>query len=827
VEELANIYIPHLRAQFERGRPILFTGAGFSMSAKNVNGELLPSGASLKEILWPICFPDEPFDSQTPLQDIYDFALRRHKTRLTEILTQTFTVADADLPDWYTRILSLPWQRVYTLNIDDLEQAVARRAALPRAIRSTSYSKHEESHASKGAELEVMHLNGCLDEGPDSLTFSAMQYAQRLASADPVYRRLAGELISSPFVFIGSALDEITLWSSIESRRARGGREQRELRPRSYLVTPTLSAAKRALIGEFNVVWLPMTAEEFCDCVLSKIGDSATEGLKFVLSQWGHLTTPKKVPDVSELAVSPNEGSEYLIGFQPIWADIQSGRAIERSHDEEIWQLIEAFKGRDGVRGALIISGTSASGKSTALMRVALRLSASGIPTGWVDPEEDLSPGDVRTYARLHKDQYALAIEDADLYGSQLTSLIREIVMRDPPALVIVAIRSGRVDRVINPTLLAEVPHTETTVPLLTDNDIDKLIDILIRENRPGRLRGLPREKQVELFREQSGRELLVAMIQATSGRKFTQKAIEEMTDLNPEAARIYGLVAVSTSFRFGLTNQDILVALGDETNASLNALDVLINRKLLRRGHDGSVFSRHRVIADVIRDALQVNGQMSGIVHGLAVVAASLSSRDQRQSSKPRRILRAILNHDFLRRSLGIEDTRNLYASLEGVLHWDYHYWLQRGSFEVEFGDLSLAENFISQARGLEPDDPYVQTEWAYLLFSQANLNPGSESAGEAVMAATEILERQMGRLERRDPHPFHVIGSQGLAWSRRGNLSPRERERYLRQILSHVEQGVTHFRNEKNLAQLHEDVKREYLNLAVDLQRPLFPRI
>jgi SIR2-like domain len=826
MDEIDNIYVPHLRAQFERGRPILFTGAGFSMSAKNVSGATLPSAPAFKKILWPICFPNSEFDPDVSLQDLYDFSIRRAKGRLSELLLRTFTVAEDEFPEWYSRVFSLPWQRAYTLNIDDLEQVVSRTATLPRPIRSNSVLKADNGKLHPLSVLEVMHLNGSLDEAPDGVTFSSSQYAQRLASPDPIYRRLSAELLSSPFVFIGSVLEEQTLWQSIEARRLKGGRDQRELRPRSYLVTPTLSPAKQALLGDFNVVWLQMTAEQFSDQVLSKIGDTAKDGLALLFASASDSSKPKTIPDVSTLAVNPAEQSEYLLGYQPIWADIQSGRAIERANDEEIWKLAESHWKRDGQRGLIVISGISGSGKSTALMRVALRFSAAGVPVSWVDPEVELSPKDVRTHARLQQKPYVMAVEDADLYGSQLSSLIRELVIDDPPALVIVAIRSGRVDRFINPTILGGVHLSEVTVPLLTDDDIDKLIDVLIRENRPGLLRGMSRDKQRELFREQSGRELLVAMIQATSGKKFSEKAITEMTELPPESARIYGLVAVATSFRFGLTSQDILIALGDETNLSLNSLEMMIRRSLLRRVSDGSIFLRHRVIAEVIRDALQINGSLGGIIQGLALVAASQSSQDQRQSSKPRRILRAILNHDFLQRNVGIETTRNLYASLEEILHWDYHYWLQRGSFEVELGDLSLAENFLNQARGLSQDDPYVETEWAYLLFSQANTNPASDGAERLVADASTILEFQMSRVDRRDAYPFHVMGSQGLAWSRRGIVSKSGKERYLRQLLSHLRDGLEKFKGDKNLVRLEEDIKREYLGLAVEDQRPLFPR-
>lgn len=654
MNELEQTYIPHLRAQFERARPILFTGAGFSLAAKNIGGQKLPTGPGLRELLWPICFPDDPFEENSTLPDLYDFAMRRAPAQLTDLLSRTFAVTVDDLPKWYGNVFSMPWQRAYTLNIDNLDLAVDRKFPLPRAIRSLSFSAGESLEAGPVRTLESVHLNGTLDEAPTGVTFSPIQYAQRLASPDPLFRRVAAELVSSPFVFIGSPLEEPTLWQSIEARRRKGGRDQREFRPRSYLVSPSLPAAKRALLADFNVVWLQMTAEEFSEVVLARLSDAAAIGLAYIHASALPISASRPIPSVAELAVHPDIKNEYLLGNQPIWADIQSGRAVEREHDSEVWGQIVRARGSDTLRGIILISGTSGSGKSTALMKAALRLSASGEEVLWVDPEEDFTPRDIRSASRQQRKPYALAIDDADLYGSQLTPLLRELISAESPAIVLIAIRSGRVDRFINRTVLDDSMLVETTVPLLTDDDIGKLIDVLIRENRPGKLRGLARNEQITLFREQSGRELLVAMIQATSGKKFSEKAVEEFLELSEEQARIYGLVAVSTSFRFGMTSQDILIALADETNASLNGIETLISRKLLRRVSDGSVFLRHRVIAEVVRDYLQTNGYLSAILQGLAAVAASRSVELRQSGSRARRILRSILNHDFLLRALG-----------------------------------------------------------------------------------------------------------------------------------------------------------------------------
>ena len=299
-------------------------------------------GPPVEGKLWLICFPDRPFDPDTSLPDIYQYAAQRHAARLTEVMTKTLSVDPKGLPDWYGHFFSMPWARIYTLNIDDLELATARAYKLPREINSVSGVLAESGASSQPGQLDVVHLNGVLSDVPDRVTFSVTQYAQRLAGFETIYRRLTAELLTNPCVFVGTTLDEPPLWQHVEMRRMRGrGRDQREFRPRSYLVTPSLSPAKQALLAEFNVVWLPMSAVEFDDQVLGKLGTSVKEGLIHIASEAGFALKPKTVPDVAKLAVSPHQGSDYLLGQQPIWADIQSGRAVERDSDELLWELVD------------------------------------------------------------------------------------------------------------------------------------------------------------------------------------------------------------------------------------------------------------------------------------------------------------------------------------------------------------------------------------------------------------------------------------------------------------------------------------------------------
>jgi hypothetical protein len=813
MEELERIWIPHLSGQFERARPVLFTGAGFSRAAKNISGVPLPSVTELKGRLWELCFPGKEFDNRSSLQDIYEHALLRHGKSLADLMTRLLTVDGESLPQLYQDIFSMPWLRTYTLNIDDLATAASRKFGLPRKINEISAVDLRSSSEERGPAgyLDVIHLNGTLSDLPDRVTFSTMQYAQRLATEDRWYIRFCGDLLTSPVVFIGTELEESPLWQHVAMRHGPGRWEMSELRHRSYLVTPNLSLPKQSLLSQFNVVWIPMTAQDFTEQVLERLKAAALVGHRFI-NQQGTLVRDRVIPklrEVSELASNINEPSDFLSGQEPVWADIVSNRAITRQVDDSIWQRVLASRSKsEETPGVVVITGTAGAGKSASLKRLALRLAAGGTRVAWVDRESDFSPGQLRFAMREEDAPRVLAIDDVDVYGNETAALLRDIALLPNKPLLIVAIRSGKADRILNPAILESIPLSELTLPHLSDRDIGMLLDLLEREKKLGILTGKSRRDQESAFREQAGRQLLVAMYQATTGEKFEEKAFDELVGLQQDGQLIYSIIAVASAFRFGLSRDEILIACSDWTNVALNEVAQLIRRHIVTERGDGHIWARHRVIAEIILDELKTRGLLSRPVTGLARVAAAKVGDRVPRSARPWRMLRSFINHDFLMRTVGQEQARNLYGALENLLVRDFHFWLQRGSLEVELDNLPLAERYLA------PDDNLVQTEWSYLTFRKAITHPGA-GAADLVATATQTLEALMYRVG--DPYPYHVLGSQGLAWARRALTDGFAKGHYLRRLLAKVAEGCKKYPRETELAQLYLDIQKEYLSIAL----------
>ena len=561
-----------------------------------------------------------------------------------------------------------------------------------------------------------------------------------------------------------------------------------------------------------------MNAEQFAHEILQEITAASTKGLQR-LNPHNQSRHRRKIPDVASIAVHPERQTEFLLGEEPDWSDIQTGRAANRAFDDSLWgYAVDALK--DARQKIILIGGTAGSGKSTSLMRLCWKFSAEGKHVGWIDRNSEFAGADIVRVMRDDTRLDVLAIDDADILGSTTLSVtLRDLIELDSAPMIILAMRSGRINRCINPNILRGITVSEKIVPDLSDSDIDGLIESLDNANRLGKLKGQSQEKRRIAFREKAGRQLLVAMIEVTFGVRFEEKAIGELTEFGEGdiSAVIYALVAVASYFRSRLSVDEIMLALDDSSNECLNHINELARRRIVVRHDSGHISTRHRVIAEVIFERLAKAGQVRPLLEGLSRMLGTKISARTRNRSRERQLMIRIMNHDFLLRTIEFQGTRSLYAGLEDRMDWDYHYWLQRGSAEVEEGDIALAENFLSQALSLAPRDRYVLNEYAYLLFSKALAHPNAEKADELVDQATTILEDLIEDRHQNSAYPYHVLCSQGLSWSRVGISSGLERSRYLSKLRKYMKMARDRYPRNNDIQQLASDVEKEYLGMAI----------
>lgn len=251
-----------LAAIIGSGKAVLFTGAGFSAEAKDREGRSVPDSTQMICELWSMLFGDEPRDGSS-LADLYDVALQQKPDELREYLSNRLRIGDAPLPAWFGAWFAAPWQRIYTLNVDDLEVAIARQFTLPRPL--VSVSALSDGRERDDDALEVIHLNGMVGDDPWHVTFSTMQYAARLCTPDRAYEQLVEDLRSRPFVFVGTKLDEVVLWKHVQLERQHNNDTPRR---HSFLIAPSLDRARQALLASHRIHWVGATAQDVAQRVL-------------------------------------------------------------------------------------------------------------------------------------------------------------------------------------------------------------------------------------------------------------------------------------------------------------------------------------------------------------------------------------------------------------------------------------------------------------------------------------------------------------------------------------------------------------------------------
>ncbi|WP_426624707.1 hypothetical protein ACPPVW_01000 [Leifsonia sp. McL0607] len=386
----------------------------------------------------------------------------------------------------------------------------------------------------------------------------------------------------------------------------------------------------------------------------------------------------------------------------------------------------------------------------------------------WLGRETEAPIGDIRREVRERKPDFVF-IDDIDRFGNDSATLLRGLQNETDALVVVVGCRSGRYFQLKYENTISSDVHLEQD--RLSNEDADSLLGQLARGNRLGALVALSHDERVRKIRERDDRQLLVTLIEATSGERFHDKVAGECRSLSGADLDIYGVVCTSAwADNKPLSRQDILFASSRSypPNEGMAALQRLEHSHLLVAEKSG-YRARHRVVAESAMDHFRSEGQLELWLVDLIFLVASHHQPANVRRTRYGRLLIRLVNHENLKKLVGdTSAVQRIYGTVEEWLSRDPHFWLQRGSFETTYGDLSSAENFLRQARALSPDDVWVDTAWSMLLMKKALRVPTAPDASVYAAEAFEIAIPIMKDTSKNAPHTFAVYLKYGLQWLR-----------------------------------------------------------
>ncbi|WP_289032918.1 SIR2 family protein [uncultured Roseibium sp.] len=324
----------------------LFVGAGFSVLAKDTNGQPLPTGSQLVSEICEEFSERELSTQQLPL--VSQIVKSKDKIRFNDFLVRRFKVNDYD--ERYNCIAKFSIQRIFTTNIDDLIGKIFEK---PK-------NKYLNDLVLQGATfrdetaVEFLPLHGNVTYPDPDFTFTPIEIASAFANNPTQFQYLVSCLSRSPTVFLGYSLQDASALQSLNSSftdQAPNKARWIQLRKRDAAAEAYFqSLGFHIIIGDTDAVleYFQQEAEQF----------TVEEPQTLSSSDFGS----GRIPTLQQAAVRPI--TDFYRGHAPVWHDVLSRRIPTTVKYSRLINHIDA--GRH-----VLLTGIPVSGKSTLLMQAA------------------------------------------------------------------------------------------------------------------------------------------------------------------------------------------------------------------------------------------------------------------------------------------------------------------------------------------------------------------------------------------------------------------------------------------------------------------------
>lgn len=201
----------------QNGKPILLLGAGFSFKALNHKNEKIELASELTNKIYAKFYKD---NKPTDISDEYILEVRKYSLKdlcttikresserreeLYDFLIDTFKGSHPNPSENFHELLQkYPWERIYTLNIDDLVENIYLDFGEDILVQNDRSMKDNPDGL-----LELFKLHGCVNKRENGFIFSVDEYIAAIANAEFKLKEFANDYYKSDIIFLGTELDE-------------------------------------------------------------------------------------------------------------------------------------------------------------------------------------------------------------------------------------------------------------------------------------------------------------------------------------------------------------------------------------------------------------------------------------------------------------------------------------------------------------------------------------------------------------------------------------------------------------------------------------------
>ncbi len=716
-----------LKTAVREGRAVLILGSGASREAADCHGNHPPTGRELGNAIADQFLGGRYKDHS--LGEIAELAVS--ETDLTTVQEYIRAILEPFEPSSAHRLLpSFAWWGLATTNYDRLiEKAYDAPDAMQRPVPFVANGDRVEDALRDQHAVMLLKLHGCITRTSDPncrFILTPDQYAEYRKGRSRIFAHLLDWGFERPMIFVGHGLRDPDLRVIINELIA-----ECESRPRYYAVAPEFDEAYARMWNQKKVTLLSGTFGDFVAALdsetprpLRKLATIATDTAvpiaeRFTRTGWNlspscrqFLETDCEYVRAATTAevVAP---TDFYRGVNPGWSAIEQGLDAPRGLTETI--LVDRFLTDESDHPErmemVLVKAHAGAGKSVLLRRLAWDASNEyDCICLFMNPHGVIDAVALQELINLCGRRVYLFVDDAADRVRELQDLARNIGQEGRNLTVVTAERINEWNVACGD--IAPLFTAEYELRYLSFKEIGSLLKLLEEHRALGTLEHMGQEERRKAFEERAGRQLLVALHEATLGKPFEDIIEDEYAHIQPEqACRVYLTICVlnrlNVRVRAGIISRLHGVAFEDFRTRLFSPLEHVVHASFDRILRDYTYETRHPHIAEIVFERVLRSAEERYDAYVRCLRALNIDYSDDRIAY--RRMLRG---RNLLELFADHEHVRGIYALARTVIGEEAYLLHQMAIYEMHRpnGNLHEAGELLERAQRLAPRDVSIQ---------------------------------------------------------------------------------------------------------------------
>lgn len=730
-----------LLSAIREGRAVLFLGAGASVGASRADGKKIPTakelGARISEK-----FLGPGFDG-ADFKTICDFAASAQSVRAL----QTFIheeLLSFEPADFHRLIPTFIWAGIATTNYDLVIEA-AYNSVNDRLQDLIVNCSDGDSAAEKLGVNGVLYvkLHGCITHYQDvkpPLIASTEQIINHKAGRAGQFAQFLEWAKTKTIIFAGYGMGDFNLRTLFEEIRKDGDNHSRH-----YLVRPGITKVEEDYWLERRVKTINADFATFLNAADSEIKATSRNlgQLVATISQGTFTRFISKANSTesatllkylesrcelvsSSLSTGTADPAKFYRGFDLGWEGVAHDLDVSRRIASDILDEHVLTTTAKSGQQMIVLKGHAGGGKSVTLRRIAWDAATKHDKlVFWVRSGVDLDKAMFDEIASLTNVPMFVFIDDLTEQPNHTADFFRHAKRQKWPLVVIGSARvhewNMRCEEL--ESLVQEVHDLR----YLSAREISDLLDLLEKHGCLGHLASLTQEKRHDKLAEEYGRQLLVALHEATENATFREIIADEFENIQPMEAKLLYLDICSLHrfgppVRAGLISRVHGIDFEEFNQRFFMPLEEVISLSSDRKTKDWTYRARHSLIAEFVYAAglPTVRDKYDNLIRIISRLNPSYSYDKEVLFE----LIRANKLAEIFRDRTQGDDIYRLALETVGDDWGIYH---QRGIYEMRLaGDaagLDRAEGYLNKALGMYSASGAVKHSLAELAFKRASV--------------------------------------------------------------------------------------------------------